>query len=149
MLRAEAVPNARGGSFFAFRLHQFLSGAWNVYTTLEPPGLRYITLDGQQFEPGERGKALFNLAFCRECGQEYLPVWAAMSGEEPQEFTRREISERSSDEESDRYGYLMPDAQGMFDPANLEKHYPEEWLEFIEGAPRLKATYRRYRPKLL
>jgi hypothetical protein len=76
LLKAYECKTPQGRNFFAFRLHQFISGAWNAYATLEPKGDRYITLDGQQFKPGERQKPLFNLAFCRECGQEYFPVWA-------------------------------------------------------------------------
>jgi ATP-dependent helicase YprA (DUF1998 family)/very-short-patch-repair endonuclease len=147
MLKAYEVKNERGASFFAFRLHQFLSGAWNVYATLEPPGERYVTLDGQQFKPGDRAKVLFNLAFCRQCGQEYLPVWASMADKEPVGFASRELSERSNDDDDVQFGYLMPDNEGIFDPLDIEKHYPEEWLEFQPGGVRLKANYRRYRPR--
>lgn len=136
----------KGRPFFAFRLHQFVSGAWNVHTTLEARGSRFITLDGQQFKPGDRGRNLFNLCFCRECGQEYHPVWASMEGKEPRGFSPRELTERSNDDEELQYGYLMPDSDGIFDPNNLERHYPEDWLEFNDGAARLKPNYRRYRP---
>ena len=36
-------------SFFAFKLHQFISGAGHAYATLERPGQRVVTVDGQQF----------------------------------------------------------------------------------------------------
>jgi ATP-dependent helicase YprA (DUF1998 family)/very-short-patch-repair endonuclease len=147
MLQAYATKNEQGASLFAFRLHQFLSGAWNVYTTLEPPGQRYITLDGQVYKPGDREKYLFNVAFCRTCGQEYLPVWAALSDNQPRSFEPRELSERLTDEDDVQFGYLMPDPNGIFDPNDLEKHYPEEWLEYVGETPRLKRDYRRYRPQ--
>ena len=38
--------------FFAFKLHQFLSGAGRAFATLEAPGQRLVTLDSQQFAPG-------------------------------------------------------------------------------------------------
>ena len=60
---------------FAFRLHQFVAGAGDVFATLQPADERYITLNGQQFQPGERGKPLFNVVFCRNCGQAYFPIW--------------------------------------------------------------------------
>jgi ATP-dependent helicase YprA (DUF1998 family) len=146
MLKAHEVRNEQGRSFFAFRLHQFLSGAWNVYATLEPAGIRYITLDGQQFQPGDRDKLLFNVAFCRQCGQEYFPVWASMVDKEPKTFARRELSERSGDDEELQFGYLMPDADCTFKPEELE-NYPEAWIEYLNGLPRLKAHFRQYRPR--
>lgn len=145
LLKAYEIRD-KGRPFFAFRLHQFVSGAWNVYTTLEGRGRRFITLDGQQFKPGDRERTLFNLCFCRECGQEYHPVWATMEGREPQNFSPRELTERSNDDEELQYGYLMSDSDGIFDPNNIEHHYPEDWLEFDDGVARLKSTYRRYRP---
>jgi hypothetical protein len=127
-------------------LHQFVSGAWDVFTTLEAKGSRFITLDGQQFKPGDRERSLFNLCFCRECGQEYHPVWATMEARQPQEFGLRELTERSNDDESLQYGYLMPDTEGIFDPNDIERHYPEDWLEHRDGGVRLKPHFRRYRP---
>lgn len=146
LLKAYECRNEKGGPFFAFRLHQFVSGAWNVYTTLEATGDRFVTLDGQQFKPGDRDRNLFNLCFCRECGQEYHPVWAAMAGKQPQNFSPRDLSERSNDDEDVQFGYLMPDSEGIFDPNDLEGRYPEDWLEISDGGARLKPNYRRYRP---
>ena len=146
LLAAHRSRNKRSQSFFAFRLHQFISGAWNAYTTIEAPGERYLTLHGQQFKPGDRNSLLFPLAFCRACGQEYLPVWARPGGGRPQAFEPRDLSERSSDNEDVRFGYLMPDPSGLFDPADLENHYPGDWLEFIDGVTRLKFHFRRYQP---
>lgn len=149
LLTAYSVKNEKGRSFFAFRLHQFISGAGDVYATLEPKDSRYISLNGQQFQPGDREKMLFNLAFCRECGQEYFPVWAHVEGSMPQRFESRELTERTNDNDELQFGYLMPDTEDIFDPENLEKHYPEEWLEFNDGVVRLKSYYRRYQPILV
>ena len=146
LLAAYQSQNDSGRNFFAFRLHQFISGAWNAYATLEAPGDRFITLEGQQFTPGDRNRLLFNLSFCRQCGQEYFPVWATMEASLPTAFSPRELSERSNEEEEVLYGYLMPDSEGVFDSAALERHYPEDWLEFHDAVPRLKSNYRRYRP---
>lgn len=148
LLMAYHVKNEKGRSFFAFRLHQFISGAGNVYTTLEEPGRRYITLDGQQFQPGERDRLLFNACFCRECGQEYYPVWAEMTGPMPARFTPRELTERAHDEdESIEAGFLMIDPDGLFIAENYEELYPEEWLEWIGDRPTLKQHYKRLKPK--
>ena len=146
LLTAHRSRNERGQSFFAFRLHQFISGAWNAYTTLEAPDERYLTLHGQQFKPGDRDRPLFSLAFCRACGQEYLPVWAKHVGKQPHAFEPRDLSERSNDDEDVQFGYLMPDPSGLFDPTNTENQYPEDWLEFRGDETRLKSHFRRYRP---
>lgn len=146
LLRSYDCRNEQGRSFFAFRLHQFISGAWNAYATLEPATERYISLDGQQFKPGDRRRFLFNLSFCRECGQEYYPVWAEAEGGSPERFKPRDLSERSNEDDSLQFGYLIPDEEGLFNPEDLEKHYPEEWLEFQNGSVTLKSSYRKYRP---
>ncbi|HUK60416.1 MAG TPA: hypothetical protein VLV50_14400 [Stellaceae bacterium] len=66
--------NANPGSFFAFKLHQFISGAGHAYATLEPPGKRRVTVEAQQFLPGDDPeKRLYAAHFCRECGQELPP----------------------------------------------------------------------------
>lgn len=145
LLAAWRSRDEDGRPFFAFRLHQFISGAWNAYATLEPPGNRFITLDGQQFKPQDRRRRLFNLCFCRECGREYFSVWADTEGGRPGKFRPRELAERSHENDNLRYGCLMPDHAGEFDPDDLER-YPEGWLEFHRGAARLKPHYRRYRP---
>ena len=146
LLAAYQSRNEKEQSFFAFRLHQFVSGAWNAYSTLEAPNERYVTLQGQQFKPGDRCRPLFTLSFCRECGQEYFPVWANVEANEPNSFESRDLTERSNEDEEMRYGFLMPDPSGRFDPDDLEGQYPEEWLEFRSGVPRLKPHFRRYRP---
>ncbi len=67
-------------SFFAFKLHQFISGAGHAYATLEPAGQRTVTVDGQQFLPEHPDKRLYPVHFCRECGHEYHPVRLAERG---------------------------------------------------------------------
>ena len=146
LLAACQSLNEKGQAFFAFRLHQFISGAWNAYSTLEVPGNRFITLKGQRFKPGNRKHLLFNLSFCRQCGQEYFPVWATTTADHLEKFTPRDLSERSSEDEDARYGYLMPDNEGKFDPSVPENHYPEDWLEPRGGSQRLKSPYKRYSP---
>ncbi|MEI2625263.1 MAG: hypothetical protein V9G23_16220 [Giesbergeria sp.] len=67
----------QGRAPFAFKLHQFISGPGKVLATLEPEGMRHITLDAQRFAPGrqDEGTQLYPVHFCRDCGQEYHPVW--------------------------------------------------------------------------
>ena len=148
LLLANQSADDKGRGFLAFRLHQFISGAWSVYATLEQPGERYVTLDGQQYQPGDRSKHLFNLAFCRKCGQEYLPVWAMKSANRISSFSRRNLGDRSTGEVDGEDGYLVPDEGCDFKPQDIEDTYPDEWLERDgAGAWRLKRNYRQYEPK--
>ncbi len=146
LLAAHQSVDENGSGFFAFRLHQFLSGAGNAYATLEAPEQRYVTLQGQQFKPGDRQRRLFPLCFCRECGQEYLPVWATVGDGGPQRFSPRDFSDSGGDDQQVERGYLMPDQAGVFDPSDPERNYPEVWLEFRRGVARLRRHFRRYRP---
>ena len=67
-------PGASESNFYSFKLHQFISGAGHAYMTIEPPGTRKVTVEGQQFLPGHEDKRLYAVHFCRECGHEYHPV---------------------------------------------------------------------------
>lgn len=130
-----------GKAFFAFRLHQFISGANTLYATLEEPGSRYLTLDGQQFVPGHRDKRLFPTYFCRECGQEYHPVWNDVNVLEP-----RMIDDTVVNDERD-LGFFMPDTEHIWSD-DIER-YPEGWIDYTRAEPSLKRDYRHYAPRPL
>ncbi|NUY34923.1 DEAD/DEAH box helicase [Paraburkholderia sp. JPY303] len=143
--------NEGGRSLFAFKLHQFISGSSKVFGTLEAPGKRYLTLDGSQFVPGERHRRLFALHFCRECGQEYIPVWVE-NGAGGRAFNPRSIDERTHDDGDIKSGYFMPDTSGIWDDSF--DRYPESWVEQRKGAKKdadlkLKSNYARRQPKHL
>src|SRR5690606_4558026 len=78
-LRATLLAGSRarhpdtGRTLFAFRLHQFLSKGSSIFTTAEPPETRHITGEFA-LVTGSSESRLFPLAFCRECGQDYLMV---------------------------------------------------------------------------
>ena len=149
LLKAYHSRNDNDASFFAFRLHQFISGAWNLYSTLEPPGERYITTQGQQFKPGDRSRRLFSLYFCRECGQEYIPVWLRTAGGKPEKIDPRDLSDHESGDSEIQGGYLMPDVAGLLSSQDLESRYPDAWLEYRGTDVRLKSYYRRFSPVAL
>jgi len=153
--------NADERSFFAFKLHQFISGAGHAYSTLEPQGLRIVTVDGQQFLPGHPDKRLYPVHFCRDCGQEYHPVRLIDEDGQHQVLSRNiddvppsRDDEKSSDEDSagrEQFGFLTlhpPDGDFSFD--DRDEDYPETWLEYdAKGSPRLKPYYRGARPREL
>ncbi|WP_303786292.1 DEAD/DEAH box helicase [Azovibrio restrictus] len=143
--RTTDKPMAEGGrSLFAFKLHQFISGGSKVYGSLEPEGKRYLTLEGGQFVPGDRSRRLYTLHFCRECGQEYIPVWDENTAS-GRSFSPRNIEERNHDDEDIKSGYFMPDTQGVWEDS-LDR-YPETWLEQRQnGDLKLKSAYRKRQP---
>ncbi len=149
-------------SFFAFKLHQFISGAGHAFATFEPPGKRTVTVEGQQYLPGEPDKRLYPVHFCRECGHEYHPVrFVSDSGERI--FLARDIDDAApakadddepdidEDDSPDRevFGFLTLHAQDPeFTFSDREEDYPETWLDFdAAGNPRLKSHYRRARAR--
>ena len=72
------IPNASEKTFFAFKLHQFISGAGHCL--FDDRAARHnarVTVDGQQFLPGDPDKRLYAVHFCRDCGHEYHPVSAS------------------------------------------------------------------------
>lgn len=147
--------DASDRSFFAFKLHQFIAGAGHAYATLEGPGQRTVTVEGQQFLPGQPDKRLYPTHFCRECGQEYHPV-RYVADADGRMFLPRDIDDsvppaNDEDEEVDddatereRFGFLTlhpPDADFTF--ANRDDDYPENWLEFdANNVARIKPHYR-------
>ncbi|MEZ4321154.1 MAG: DEAD/DEAH box helicase [Myxococcota bacterium] len=155
------VEDASERSFFAFKLHQFISGAGHAFATLEAPGQRTVTVDGQQFLPGHPDKRLYPVHFCRECGHEYHPV-RLVDEDGARKLLSRSIDdapptkddEKAADEDAadrEQFGFVTlhpPDGEFMFD--DRDEDYPENWLEYdAAGNPRLKPYYRGARPRRL
>ncbi|WP_222850191.1 DEAD/DEAH box helicase [Allosaccharopolyspora coralli] len=113
---------------FAFRLHQFLSKGGSVYATLESVESRSIESDFQVELPGER--RLYPLAFCRECGQDYLMVTRERAGSAEEMFKARH-GLRPSDEH-DGYLYISSENPWPQDPI-AEDRLPFSWLERFPG----------------
>jgi hypothetical protein len=152
--RASGVNTGKRG-FFAFKLHQFISGAGNAYATLEAPGQRVATVNAQQFLPEAPTKRLYPVHFCRDCGQEYHPV--SLSGTTTSQCVPREIDDlppaadpsvvSADGADRPRYGFVtLAGASGTLDFGGHDEDYPEEWLEQdAQGNPRLRPNYRAYR----
>ena len=154
-------PDASEQSFFAFKLHQFISGAGHAYATIEPPGARKVTVDGQQFLPDHPDKRLYPVHFCRECGHEYHPV-RLVQQEGESVFLARDIDDApptgqdGTDGDANEarpegtFGFLTPHPPDdpAFTFADREGDYPETWLELdARGSPRFKKYYRDARAR--
>ncbi|MDP7724188.1 DEAD/DEAH box helicase [Mycobacterium sp. TY814] len=127
LLAGSRARDMQGRALFAFKLHQFIGKGDTVYTTLEPPATRFLTTQYQRSAPNRAsGQPLFPLAFCRECGQEYLVVNLERGGEN---FSPR-IPNSDLVEHPEADGLLLladtpwPDPH---DPALLEL-VPEDWV---------------------
>jgi hypothetical protein len=154
-------PEGSARSFFAFKLHQFISGAGHAYATLEPAGQRRVTVDGQQFLPEQPEKRLYPVHFCRECGHEYHPVRLvdedgqrmvlARSIDDAPPAVGDEQEKEAGPADREVFGFLTlhaRDADFVFD--DRDEDYPETWLEYdAAGNPRLKPYYRGARPRVL
>ena len=138
------------GAFLAFKLHQFISGAGEVFTTLtEKP--RNVLFEGQLEDPSAPGHRLYPTRFCRECGHE---VHVATKPEDADGilFLPRNIDDAPlDDQEGDAAGYLTPtggeDSEYAF-TGEIET-YPEDWREERNGIERLRANRKRRMPQMV
>ncbi len=128
---------------FAYRLHQFISRGDTVYASVEGPAKRHLTLQGQQFVPGDRQRVLLPLVFCRECGQEYYCVRQFVEPTSGQvSYVPRDLTDRSSDEGATP-GYLHFSQENPWPSGDLEsllERLPDDWIEEHRGQQRVKRT---------
>ncbi len=147
----ECEPNPETGFHpFAFRLHQFISPGDTVYATIEPEAERYLTLNGQQFVPGDRERVLFPLCFCRECGQEYYVVRVTTGSDEQHKVMPREFRDQLADDDTEAgYLYLSTDKPWPTEFDDLVKKLPDDWLEERNGVQRVKSNRREKLPRVV
>ena len=151
VLRAgsEAKHPVTGRPLFAFRLHQFLSKGDTVFVTLEDKDTRHRTRDYQLVQPGSGGKILLPLAFCRECGQEYLTVWRGRGGDGAMRYEARRDTSATGGRAEDGYLYVDPDNPwpSAVQDAIDERRLPDSWLETDEhGYESVRDSYRKRLP---
>ncbi|HXG08670.1 MAG TPA: DEAD/DEAH box helicase [Gemmataceae bacterium] len=135
---------------FAFRLHQFISRGDTVYASVERESDRYLTLQGQQFVPGDRTRVLLPLVFCRECGQEYYCVrQVSDSGAQRIYYEPRELTDRSNDGDSFA-GYLYCSSENPWPGDNVNElldRLPDDWVEEYRGQQRVKPSRQKDLPQ--
>ncbi|KZS70227.1 DEAD/DEAH box helicase [Mycobacterium kansasii] len=127
LLAGSQARDPQGRSLFAFKLHQFIGKGDTVYTTLEPPETRYLTTQYQRSAPQRpSGQPLFPLAFCRECGQEFLVVNFDRSH---QNFSPRVLN-AGVDDPPDATGLLYITENPWPDPTDptLLELVPDDWV---------------------
>jgi ATP-dependent helicase YprA (DUF1998 family)/very-short-patch-repair endonuclease len=135
---------------FAFRLHQFISRGDTVYASLEVETDRHLTLQGQQFVPGDRQRVLLPLVFCRECGQEYYCVRQVKeTGSSRAIYMPRELSDRfPTDGTVAGYLYFSSDNPWPGDRQDeLLDRLPDDWVEEHRGQQRVKPSRQKDLPQ--
>jgi len=132
---------------FAFRLHQFISRGDTVYASLESEADRYITLQGQQYVPGNRERLLYPLVFCRECGHEYYCVHLERSAG-GRAAVKRDLADISRDDGRES-GFLYVSVSDPWpdDEETMRRRLPEEWLEQRETDVVVRQNYRAHLPR--
>jgi len=148
LIAAHLQKTPQGRPPFAFKLHQFISGPGKVLATLEPQSVRHVTLDAQRYAPGRQAEEvqLYPVHFCRDCGQEYYPVWKTERG--ALQFNLREIDDITiEDNEEMSFGFLCPRSDAHSYQGALED-LPEAWIDFTKAEPKIKSNYKKVEPKL-
>lgn len=138
-----------GTPVFAFRLHQFISRGDTVYTTIDPENKRHITVQGQQFVPGDRDRLLYPMVFCRECGQEYYSVRKIRKTDTGEEaFLARDLLDRDF-EDADELGFLYhsPTNPWPDDRENILEKIPDDWIEDDGKTRRIRKNRKKDLPK--
>ncbi len=139
-----------GFPVFAFRVHQFISRGDTVYASPEDEAIRHLSLECQQFVPGEgRSRILMPLAFCRECGQEYFTA-TLVSKDGERHVVPRDLGDRS-DEDAGLDGYLYFSSERPWPDDDIEvlNRLPDDMLELKDGQLRLKGGQKDNLPRKL
>lgn len=147
LVAAHEIKTPQGRAPFAFKLHQFISGPGKVLATLEAENIRHVTLDAQRYAPGRQADEvqLYPVHFCRDCGQEYYPVWKSERGLE--QFSPREIDDiTTEDNEEQGFGFLCPRSDKHSYQGNMED-LPENWIDFSKAEPKIKSNYKKSVPQ--
>ena len=143
---------ARGGSgdraFLAFKLHRFIAGSGEVFTTLRPAPRR-VSLEGQLNDPLDPEARLYPTRFCRNCGHEHHVV-ALRQADNDRTFLPRSIDDTPlvSREDDEIAGYLTPVGDGDEEyrfTGDIES-YPEDWLDEHKGVIRLRPNRTKQAP---
>ncbi len=142
ILNSHDMSEVEGKGYFAFKLHQFISGPGLVQTTLDLPDKRPVLMDTQKkIEHEGAVKPLFSVHFCRGCGVEYHPVF-----KQGTLFLPRDID--NTGEEDASWGYLIPQMEDdVFRPSDIST-LPDHWLEDVKGELRVRRNYRGKEPQL-
>jgi len=138
------------GAFLAFKLHRFISGAGEIFTTLaERP--RRVLFEGQLEDPEAPGHRLYPTRFCRQCGQEVHVVTKTEDAHGVRYLPRNIDDTPMEDPDGDVAGYLTPTGDDDPDYAftGEVETYPEDWREERGGIERIRSNRKARLPQML
>ena len=154
LTRVSLPESERGGNgataFLAFKLHRFISGAGEMFTTLTSRPRR-VLFEGQLEDPNAPGHRLYPTRFCRQCGHE-VHVVIRTEDADGLHFLPRNIDDTPVPEpDGDIAGYLMPAGEGDTDYAftGEPETYPEDWREERNGTERVRSNRKSRLPQLV
>ena len=133
----------------AFKLHQFVSRGSSAFATIEAEGDRVVTLTQQQFAPGDRGRRLFPLAFCRDGGQEYYVV-ERVTDENGAHLAPRDLGDTDTVDGQRALGFLYASTTDPWpaDPDSEMERLPADWVaEDQQGRLMVRADRRKLLPQ--
>jgi len=137
---------------FAFRLHQFISKGDCVFASLETEEKRHLTLNRQQFVPGDRSRILLPLVFNRECGQEYYCVRRIKNKAGMYEFISRDLDDRNTDIPGES-GFLYLSTENPWAESDSDdelERLPEDWVvEEADGSRSISKDRRKDVPEIV
>lgn len=115
-------------TYLPYRLHQFFAQTGSVYATLEPVGIRFITLEPgvRHGAPGEQEKLLFPHVFSRASGHTFICVTANFRDFR---LTPREFTDQLTPETGYEIGYIIPGGSEIWNPDNDLDSLPAAWLK--------------------
>lgn len=154
LTRVSLPETERGGvgtnAFLAFKLHRFISGAGEIFTTLTGRPRR-VLFEGQLEDPEAPGNRLYPTRFCRSCGQE-MHVVTKIEDVDGLRFLPRSIDDTPLEREDGNVaGYLTPVGDG--DPTYIFNGeidtYPEDWKEERKGVEFLRSIRKERTPARL
>jgi superfamily II DNA/RNA helicase/very-short-patch-repair endonuclease len=147
LLAGSRVRNPETGKVgFAFRLHQFISKGDTVYVSLESEEERYITAQYQISVPEDPDKILLPLAFCRECGQEYLSV-VRITLQGTATVVPRIDRDASGGDRATGYLYISQDHAWPEGEAGMLDRLPDSWVQGDDDERFLDPNKRKYLPE--
>ena len=136
------------GAFLAFKLHRFISGAGEIFTTLaERP--RRVLFEGQLEDPDAPGHRLYPTRFCRQCGQEAHVVTKIEDANGGRYLPRNIDDTPMEDPDGDVAGYLTPTGDDDPDYAftGEVETYPEDWREERNEIERIRSNRKARLPQ--
>jgi superfamily II DNA/RNA helicase/very-short-patch-repair endonuclease len=146
LIAGTKVKDDEDRSVFAFRLHQFLSKGDTVYVSLEPEDVRHITTQYQVVVPEHPDRLLLPLAFCRECGQEYLAVTRTTVGGRTRFQARRDTDAAGGDNDAG-YLYVSSDNGWPDSRSAAISRVPQTWLVGLDEDPDIDPARTKWLPE--